>query len=357
MITDYSQRPIFVVGSSRSGTGLMRTCLNSHPDIHLAGETHYFDDLRQRMQGRERSRLTPREMSRCEDYFLAVGLGSYHVRGDPGRDPVAREELRASARRLGCGADAYFEAFCRQQAEARGRARWGEKTPRHVFRIREMLERYPRAQVVCMVRDPRAVVASYRDRTNRPRLRPPDVTRGDALGREQSRQRDSTDPLLNSLLWRSSVRAGRQARRRFGRERVHVQHFEGLVGEPEHALRRLAEWLEVDFSPSMLDVTVRNSSYAGIRGSRGISTQPVERWRTTLSDAEVGVVQSACGTLMEHEGYARVPVPNARAIVVWRWLALPASVARASRANRSRAGSLPRYVWRRLRLAMGGARF
>ena len=39
-------RPLFVVGPSRSGTSLMRALLNGHADIALAGETHYFDDLR-----------------------------------------------------------------------------------------------------------------------------------------------------------------------------------------------------------------------------------------------------------------------------------------------------------------------
>ena len=37
--------PVFLVGSSRSGTALLQAILNN-ADVHLAGETHYFDDLR-----------------------------------------------------------------------------------------------------------------------------------------------------------------------------------------------------------------------------------------------------------------------------------------------------------------------
>ena len=42
----------------------------------------------------------------------------------------------------GCSTpDGYFEAFCRVLARRNGAEIWGEKTPRHIFRLQEILTR------------------------------------------------------------------------------------------------------------------------------------------------------------------------------------------------------------------------
>ena len=41
--------PIFIVGASRSGTNLLRAAMNKHSTLWISGETHYFDDLRTRL--------------------------------------------------------------------------------------------------------------------------------------------------------------------------------------------------------------------------------------------------------------------------------------------------------------------
>ncbi len=77
--------PIFIVGPSRSGTTLMRSMLNNHSEIHLAGETHYFDDLRTHFAGARGLYLDDRARTLCEDYFLALGDQPYGHAGSPDR--------------------------------------------------------------------------------------------------------------------------------------------------------------------------------------------------------------------------------------------------------------------------------
>lgn len=55
---------------------------------------------------------------------------------------------------------AIFASILQTYAEAHGKARCGEKTPRHYLYIDTLLEWFPRATVVFVVRDPRAVAAS-----------------------------------------------------------------------------------------------------------------------------------------------------------------------------------------------------
>ena len=291
---------IFVVGASRSGTNLVRALLNAHSTLWVSGETHYFDDLRPRLTGSGTAPLTGEDRERCERYFLALSHRAFGQAGDPGESRLDRDELRALAQELGGTGDAYFEALCRLRAKRHGRERWGEKTPRHVYRIDELLTAFPEAKVVCLVRDPRAVVASYKDWHGAAARR--GVTESTELEADRERSRRSYNPVLMSLLWRGVVRASFAALERHGPERVRIQRFERLAAAPEAEVRELCAWLGLDYEPALLEIPVVNSSYATT--GAGVSSEPVERWRERLSPAEVGIVQSVCEPLLSELGYA-----------------------------------------------------
>ena len=341
------QAPIFVVGPSRSGTALVRACLNEHPVVHIAGETHYFDELRPRMGG-GRAALTSEDGQRCEDHFLSVAHRPYGHQGDPSGSQM-HEELRSCARGIGAHADAYFEAYCRTEAARHGKQRWGEKTPRHVFRIDDILATFPGARVICTVRDPRAVVASYRDWENHGGFDlENDPGHAEALAQEELRVRRSYDILVISLLWRSAIRAGARARQRHGDDTVRLLPYEELVADPEEVMRQLAAWLGLDFSTSMLDVPMLNSSSSTFTVHAGVSSEPLHRWRRRLSDQEIAVVQSSCRRAMDEHGYGLEDVRSFPLALAVAWARFPWAVVRAALANRQRITNLPAYLWRRL---------
>ena len=116
-------RPIFLVGASRSGTAMVRSILNNDPDVHLVGETHYFDDLRAQLGTDGRSPLEVEQRVRCETYFRAITHRPYGHGGDPEKSALDPMVLRAEAEAIGPGSDAYFEAFCRLMARVDSKAR------------------------------------------------------------------------------------------------------------------------------------------------------------------------------------------------------------------------------------------
>ncbi len=331
---------IFVVGSSRSGTNLVRALLNAQSALWISAETHYFDDLRPRLPA---GPLEDEARERCEQYFLALSHRAFGQDGDPERSPVARDELRALAGELGGTGDAYFEALCRLRAERHGRERWGEKTPRHVYRIDDVLAAFPEAKVVCLVRDPRAVVASYKDWHAAGTRRGLDEAPEKQADRERTRR--SYHPVLMSLLWRGVVRSSFAAVRRHGPERVRIQRFERLADDPEAEVRSLCDWLELEFEPAMLKIGVVNSSYA--TSGHGVSQEAVGRWRERLSEDEIGVVQSVCGPLMVELGYPFEPIEPSRLRLARSWAGAPFAVGRAAMLNRRRLGKATQYVRRR----------
>jgi len=340
------QGEIFIVGTSRSGTAMMSKILSQHPDVFVTKETHYFDDLRPKLSSKPPRALTPAERRRCEDYFLRLGHRRYAFKGDPEKSKYSRNELRMIADEIGDDADAYFEAYCRLQARRAGKQIWGEKTPRHVFRLPEILERFPNGRVICMVRDPRAVVASYRDW--RKKEQNVDVEHESEWLQECKRSAESYNILLLSMLWRSTVNAAVAAQEKFGPQRVHIQQYEDLVSTPETQIQNIASWLSLDYHPRMLEVPICHSSYSQDQQTKGLSTEPVYRWRQKLSSAEIGLIQTCCGQVLANVGYKSEQVSTPYGLLLWEWMTLPLAAVRATAANRKRIGNLPTYIWRRL---------
>jgi len=344
------ETPVFLVGSSRSGTSLLSACLNNNNDLHIARETHYFDDLRPRVIERQRRNASCDMDEMATTYFRRLDTLPYGHGGDPQQSSIAPEQLQNVAKRLGGTADAYLAAYCTIKAEQHGKKRWGEKTPRHVYRIADMLEAFPKARVVYIVRDPRAVVASYRDFKSHGDFS--DEMRK-AFEADEERARRSYHVYIISLMWRSAVRAGREAAARFGEDRVRIIRYEDLVGDSESVLKSISAFLDLEFAPSMLEVAMNNSSYNRVDAGKGISSDAVKRWLKKLAPHEIAAIQKRCRCEMKHFGYDLEPVPACPLHALKLWCTFPFAVVRAARANRARFASLPDYLWRRVRGAFG----
>ena len=352
-MSDPDASPLFIVGPSRSGTAMMRSILNEHSSIHLVGETHYFDDLRTRQGFAPGFQLVETALLAAVDYFRALDDRPYGLRGNPERSSLSVAELRARSVALGGTSDAVFEAYCRIKAEWKDAIVWGEKTPRHVFRLAEILDRFPSARIICMVRDPRAVVASYANWSHRrdmPSERADDFE--EAILAERRRTHNSYHPIIAALLWRAAANAAADAQRRFGTDRIRLQRYEDVIEAPENTVREICTWIELEFQPNMLNVPMHNSSFNDFDAAAGLRRDALARWRQTLSPGEIGVVELVAGGAMRNAGYK--PVGRANLVDIAKaGLSLPIGVSRAFLANRDRMEDVPRYVWRRLRAMLG----
>jgi len=336
-----SNSPIFIVGTSRSGTTLLRNILNQHSDVWIVErETKYFADLRMKMAGFEQKLLDPEKAKLCQDYFLALTHKCYGEGGDPEQGWMNRTELQTLAESLGAGSDSYFEAFCWLCAQQNNKTRWGEKTPKHVFHLPEILTRYPQAKVVCMLRHPGGVIASFRDKWKR--LNP---------GSGQLRAKNSYNLLISSMIWRGNFKAALEARQKFGEEHIYIQRFEDLLADPELAIKALTKWLSLDYQSSMLNISSNNSSDLAIFGKAGFSKEPMHLWQEKLTDAEISATQYFCGSLLKEAGYQPEPVPTSIGFITWLCITLPLGLLRTLFVNRRWIRNIPQYIWRRFRLA------
>ncbi|MFI4883182.1 MAG: sulfotransferase family protein [Phycisphaerales bacterium JB064] len=351
------QGPIFICGPSRSGTAMVRAALNLHPLVHLSGETHYFDDLRVALGTGGDGPLTPEQVEQCEEYLLALGHRPYSHGGDPDKGRVSREDFRARVAELAGGkaptADQCLRAYCELEARHHGKTIWGEKTPRHIFRIDDILSAFPDARVICMIRDPRAVVASYRDWKNQGGFDfEKDPGHKETLEADHQRAKKSYHPIIIASLWNGAMRSALAAEERFGKDRVRLERFEDVVGDPDTEMRALLEWLALPFDPAVLDMPMSNSSYEKFTEGRGVSKQPVDRWKSKLAPGEIAVIQRVSGKVIDRLGYERMRGASLGSSLK-HYASFPMAVVRAFQANRARMGNPMKFLWRRLRPMLG----
>ncbi|MCK5614285.1 sulfotransferase [Candidatus Pacearchaeota archaeon] len=347
-----NQKPIFLCGPSRSGTAMLRSALNLHTAVRISGETHYFDDLRVVLKKKLKEKLSESDRKKIIDYFAALSHRPYGHGGDPARSTIDIGKYVSLADSSGGKADNFFQAYCELNAMTIGKTIWGEKTPRHIFRINEMLCAFPEAKVICMIRDPRAVTASYRDWKNQGGFDfEKDPGHYNALIVEQQRTKKSYHPATISLLWKAQMVAAIKAKKKWGMDKVRLQSYEQLVMNPEYELKDIAKWLAIPFQSEMLSVPMLNSSFSKFNVNQGISKEAIERWKEKLPLPEVQIVEKLCRRIMVKLGYENYAEKSgsvmAETILWFNW---PLTVCRAARMNRKRSGGLLQYIWRRFKL-------
>jgi hypothetical protein len=101
-------------------------------------------------------------------------------------------------------------------------------------------------------------------------------------------------------LWKRSAREMLEAEGRFG-EQVCVVRFDELVLDTAGTMRRLADWLGIDYDERLAVPTFNgypvgpNSSYE--TSQTGVVTEPVERYKQLLSDEQQELIRSECDDL------------------------------------------------------------
>jgi len=266
---------LFLVGRGRSGTTLLKAMLDAHPEVCVAPEALFVMNAYGRY-GRgawDRSRVD----AFARDIWLERKLRTWEL--DEG---ALTERLRAVE-------NPSFPSLCRAVYEAyaarRGkpRPRWvGDKNPHHALFVRELMESFPEARFVHIVRDYRDNILSYQG------------VRFDlkATGALAYRWRRYNEAVLE---------AAGAAPERFLRLR-----YEDLATEPKPSLERVCAFLGIAFDPTMLRFheAHRDEARAWHSGlAAPVDAARVARWRDAMPAGRVAVAERVCGALGERLGY------------------------------------------------------
>jgi len=279
----------FVVGVARSGTTLLRMMLDAHPAMAIPPESYLVLPF---LRGR-----TPLAAMTAGTFVEKVT--SFHTWPDFG---LTRTELQRAVESVPhFTIAAGLRAIYRLYSEARGKPRWGDKTPaygRHLAAIGALL---PEARFLHILRDGRAVAASLRGLWFAP---------GTTIA-EYARH------------WREEILAIRQEQRS-GVPYLEVR-YEDLVLAPQGTLERLCAFVDLPPHKAMLGyhqgalarlgevgdhrlpdgrtITRESRLAKHLRLGSPPDGERIEAWRRELSRVEQQEFMEVAGDLLVELGY------------------------------------------------------
>jgi hypothetical protein len=265
---------VFIVGSPRSGTTLLRRIMNRHPALAVCEETRFFEEVYARRSAfgsleklKNRERLAQELLLTARIRLLGTDL----------------ERLHGHLVEEGTSFANVFRCILEFYANSQGKPRCGDKTPVHSYFTETLSEWYPGAPIIHLIRDPRDVVASLEKMPWGPRS------------------------MINStLFWVFFNRAAERSRHR--PEYLQV-YYEQLVDDPQRELERICAHIGEDYSDALLTAD-SSEPYSWPRGASGAVTRERQgKWRKELTPEDVSVVEWITGARLEAHGYARTAAP------------------------------------------------
>jgi hypothetical protein len=234
-VTEDQPGPVFVVGSMRSGSTMLRLILDSHPRIAVPPETGFMGAV-------AATKRIP-EWKFGDGWYERLGWTETEL----------DERLRD-----------FYDGLFRRYAAEQGKPRWGEKTPFHTLHMAQMARIFPDAAFVGIVRHPGAVASSLHRRFHYEFAEAVDYWAD-----------------TNQQMLRAATALG---------DRFGLCRYEDLVRDGEGVLRELLAFLDEPWAPEVTEHHRVQREKGAPRAAEGstITSHPVDASRATAWSATVG---------------------------------------------------------------------
>ncbi|WP_420645344.1 sulfotransferase family protein [Candidatus Leptofilum sp.] len=295
------KQPIFLLGAHKSGTSLLRSLFDGHPDLFvIPKETHLFERSGYWVDYYLRRRQ-PKEMSKDEIVAAFTSMiAEYNTLADAQSDNVTvqhwdvstfREQLAtANASEPAALFTAVFQAihFSLYGFPLDVHKRVVEKSVEQAEFALELDQLFPDAKFIHIVRNPYANFVSLR--------------------RYKS---ENGYPFLKAIifaLYNSYYHLLRNGRLL---QNYTTIRYEDLVTQPENIMKQLAQFVGIRFQETLLQPTSAGQTWPGnsvyVSQLSGISTASLDKWKEEIYDFEIRLLNKALPAYVwEKFGYPRL---------------------------------------------------
>ena len=283
MNSSNSPKRFFLTGTMRTGGSLLINLLSVHSDVLVLNErVHFFRYVY--------GQINPFDQIAIKELLELQNL-RLKYRNQVSIDVGETYEKIASE---GFGYRAIYDALMANFARQTGKVHWGEYTALAWRRIPNFLELYPEGKVLHVIRDPRAVLASWKKLSSIP-----------------------NNAYLNAIFnWIDSASyAEKFSEMDPSARKYKCLKYEDLMTDPETVIPELCDFLEIEMDPKMLMpevwqqelkktkvVTIPRSAHDG-PNVVGFSEKRIANWKQSLSKEDIHLVDFLCSDLMKHFAY------------------------------------------------------
>jgi len=266
--------PVFLVGMPRSGTKLLRVLLGQHPRAgmlhsetnflpYLVGKWDQFGDL-------------SKYPNFCKFHRTVMAFPYFIYRQREGTLIPKRTWFELCKTYDPAGV---FEALIRHDAKVEfGSAKiWGDKSPSYIAHLPLLKELFPDARFIHITRDVRDYCLSI------------NKAWGKNIIRAAQRWADSIDKI-------------REDSRKFPQDYFEVK-YEHLIEDPEHWIRRICTFLDIEFDDEMLNLSRPIENRGDTKGMIGIIKDNKGKYLERMKPSTCRRVETIAASALRSCGY------------------------------------------------------
>ena len=286
--------PIFLLGSARSGTTLLRLLLTSHPAVSIAPESSFLTWYADTYSDWDVSDVgSPRRKAFVSDLMAARKFGTWGLDAGDIDARIVRDSPRSYAELVAIPYRMYAESIGKPDAQ------WGDKNNVHMDFVPQIDALFTNARFLHIVRDVRDCFVSSAD------IRKLDST-------SPYKPELSSDPAEFAVAWNEQNRRALAALSAIRPDRWGTIRYEDLVASPQETLSPALDKWGLGWDDAMLSFHVanRNQQLEPIETSewKALVSEPVTdsqvgRFRHQLTGAQVAALEDSGRAMLEQFGY------------------------------------------------------
>jgi len=260
---------LFVGGFPGGGTDLIKTIMNSHPEIYLNGEMPLLKNIEDYGYGPQSKFKSLEEIQSFQHVLSKMNLWNNieNINHDFSEeinkfDSLSRDEILK---------------VCFSKDERRV---WGNKTPQNTENIELLSNLFPDARFLIITRDVRDICLSWRDKWGK-------------------------DMIWCASKWSDRMSVSWNASRRMEGKRVLFIRYEDLLLDTESTLQMICNFLFIPFSEKLLEHHKYTSELIDGKRNYGrkIIKDNIAKWRNNLSEVFVERIEEIAFNAMETFNY------------------------------------------------------
>jgi hypothetical protein len=274
-----TENPILITGVYRSGTTILTSLLKAHTEIDIGHPSvQYFRYIIKKDISPSFYKNIVNSISERIDFRYKIKLDTNRI-----IDEIEQSSKKEVTHKIIC--DCVMRALHLYSGK-----RWGEKSLLEWTNIPTFLEMFPSGKTIHIIRDPRDVIASYKNVT-------------------YEVKDNYLDAIFNCL---SSMQHAIEYSSTFSEERYLLVKFEDLVNNRLGEIEKICKYLNIEFNES--DYAQENIKEGVGEGSVELTLKThsafpesdfnsFKRWESKLSLNELEFSEVVLSSVMDHFGY------------------------------------------------------
>ena len=275
-----NMNPIFIIGTERSGSNLLRLVLNTHTNICIPHPPHifkYFGKIIKKYNDLNNNKSFKRLIY---DVCCLVNNHIYPWEFRLKPDQIFHKSKSRSLYGV-------FECIYNQYLDFSGKKRWGCKSTFMIEYIPEILQYSNSAKFIWLIRDPRDVAVSSKKSVFNP-----------------------NHPYFTANLWKNQQKIGLSVENELNQNNILRVKYEDFVSNPHTILHNITNFLNIPFEEKMLNF--HKTSAAKKSGNLSLSWKNTKKpiiennyWKFPkyLNTREIEIVEFVTKPLLKKFGY------------------------------------------------------